>query len=215
MFCNWRALICSLIALVTVAGCSSLKPAPVVKGKWGFINKKGTFIFKPQFDEASEFTEKGAIVRQDKRLMRLQANPPGESNAPVGPDDKPVLDPLPTIECAQAGGVKKFKIMDGDKVFFDPASKDEPPKILADGGFVCAKFDTQYAYIDKTGGLGIPRWFPEAKPFVDGRAAVKENGHWGYINKKGIFVVPPKFLDAGTFFDGLAPVKVLDDTPPT
>lgn len=214
MFCTRRLLVSSLLALTLLTSCSNLKPqaAPVL-GKWGFINKKGTFIVKPQFDEASEFTEKGAIVRQEKRLIRLQANPPGESNTPVGPDDKPVLNPLPTLECAE-GGVKKYKIMDGTDVLFDPNSKAEPPAVLADGGLICAKFDTQYAYIDKTGALGIPRLFQEAKPFVDGRAAVKEAGRWGYINKKGSFVIPPKFLEAGTFYEGLAPVKVIDDSPP-
>ncbi|MFA7336771.1 MAG: WG repeat-containing protein [Candidatus Obscuribacterales bacterium] len=210
----WRLAVCSLLtvgSLLTVATMSACnKPAAGPVGKWGFINKAGIFIIKPQFDEASEFTKDGAIVKQEKRMMRLQAEPPGESSAPVGPSDKPELAPLPTFQCAEAGE-KKYKIMDGTAVVFDPTSKDEPPQVLADGGLMCARFDNQYAYIDKTGGLGIPRLFAEAKPFVSGRAAVKENGKWGFINKKGVFVVPPKYLDAGSFFEGLAPVKAIVD----
>lgn len=206
----WRLTVCSLLTIAAVSACN--KPAPAVLGKWGYINKSGIFIIKPQFDEASEFTKEGAIVKQEKRLIRLQAEPPGESNAPVGPNDKPELAPLPTIQCAEAGE-KIYKIMDGTSVLFDPASNAEAPQVLADGGLMCARFDNQYAFIDKTGGLGIPRLFAEAKPFVGGRAAVKENGKWGFINKKGVFVIPPKYLDAGTFFEGLAPVKVAVDEP--
>jgi hypothetical protein len=206
----WRFTVCSLLTIAAVSACN--KPAPASLGKWGYINKSGIFIIKPQFDEASEFTKEGAIVKQEKRLIRLQAEPPGESNAPVGPNDKPELAPLPTIQCAEAGE-KIYKIMDGTSVLFDPASKAEAPQVLADGGLMCARFDNQYAFIDKTGSLGIPRLFAEAKPFVGGRAAVKENGKWGFINKKGVFVVPPKYLDAGTFFEGLAPVKVAVDEP--
>lgn len=196
----------ALFTVATISACN--KPAAGPVGKWGYINKTGIFIIKPQFDEASEFTKDGAIVKQEKRMMRLQAEPPGESNAPVGPNDKPELAPLTTFQCAEAGE-KKYKIMDGTTVVFDPNSKAEPPQVLADGGLMCARFDNQYAFIDKTGSLGIPRLFTEAKPFVNGRAAVKENGKWGFINKKGVFVVQPKYLDAGSFFEGLAPVKAI------
>jgi hypothetical protein len=206
----WRLTVCSLLTVATMSACN--KPAAGSLGKWGFINKSGIFIIKPQFDEASEFTKEGAIVKQEKRMMRLQAEPPGESSAPVGPNDKAELAPLPTLQCAEAGE-KKYKIMDGTTVVFDPRTKAEPPQVLADGGLMCARFDNQFAFIDKTGSLGIPRLFAEAKPFVGGRAAVKENGKWGFINKKGIFVVPPKYLDAGSFFEGLAPVKVPVDEP--
>ncbi len=221
----WRLTVCSLLTVATMSACN--KPAPGILAKWGFINKSGVFIIKPQFDEASEFTKEGAIVKfdealeftkegaivkQEKRMIRLQAEPPGESSAPVGPNDKAELAPLPTLQCAEAGE-NKYKIMDGTTVVFDPRTKAELPQVLAEGGLMCARFDNQFAFIDKTGSLGIPRLFTEAKPFVGGRAAVKENGKWGFINKKGVFVVPPKYLDAGSFFEGLAPVKVPVDEP--
>ncbi|CAN5379195.1 hypothetical protein BH11CYA1_BH11CYA1_22760 [soil metagenome] len=204
----WRLTAFSLLTIATVSACN--KPTTAALGKWGYINKSGIFIVKPQFDEASEFTKDGAIVKQEKRLMRLQADPPGESTAPVGASDKAELAPLPTLECAEAG-VKKYKIMDGTAVVFDPSTSAELPEKFGDSGLICARFDNQYAFIDKSGSLGIPRLFAEAKPFVAGRAAVKENGKWGFINKRGVFVIPPKYLDAGTFFSGLAPVKVVTE----
>lgn len=204
-------LVCSFVAASALSACT--KQAPPVVGKWGYINKKGNFIILPKFDEASEFTKDGAIVKLDKRLMRLQANPPGESSLPVTSSDTAGLPPLPTVECAEAGE-KKFKIMDGTEVVFDPNAKADLPVVLAEGGFICAKFDSQYTYIDKTGSLALDRWFTEARPFAEGRAAVKENGKWGYINKKGAFVVKPQYLEAGTFAEGLAPVKVIVETPP-
>jgi len=53
----------------------------------------------------------------------------------------------------------------------------------------------------------IPLQFEEAESFVQGLAAVKENGQWGYINAKGEWAIPPKFAKVPKYFDkGLAVV---------
>lgn len=196
----------SILAVATLSGCLP-KPQATVVGKWGYINKTGQWVALPQLDAASNFGPKGAIVFQNKHLMRLNQETMKESDIPVGPEDKAELPPLPTAYCAESE--KGYKIMEGETVLFDPAQKPkELPPIFAENGLACAKFGTQYAFIDKDGKIAVGgRPFAEARPFQDGRAAVKIEGKWGFINKKGNFVIPPKFLDAGSFYGGVAPVK--------
>lgn len=201
--------------LVSLSGCA--KPAPVVLGKWGFIDKSGTPIILFNFDNAGEFTEKGAIVQSGKRLMRLDATTKQESSLPVAADDKAELPPLPTEHCAEAGK-DTYKIMDGENVVFDPTVKEEKdaelPYVFAENGLACAKFGDKYAFLTKDGKLSSFGFFDEARPFHEGRAAVKSGGKWGYINKKGSFVIQPIYMEAGSFNSGLAPVKKKEDAPP-
>lgn len=204
---TWRVLLSSALVVTALAGCN--KPSsPTPTGKWGYINKQGKFIILPQFDEAAEFKPEGAIVKKGKNLMRLKSDPPGEeAGTPPGPQDTAALPDLPTLRCAE-GGKESYKIMNGEETIFDPNSKADTPAIFDESGMVCAKFGTQYAFIDKTGKLGVPRTFLKARPFQHGKAAVFEAGKWGYINKKGMFVLPPQYLEAGSFAEGLAPVKI-------
>ncbi len=64
-----------------------------------------------------------------------------------------------------------------------------------------------YCYIDKTGKVSIQGPFMEARPFVNGLAAVMLAGKWGYIDKSGKVVVPCVYDFAGDFSGRLAPVE--------
>ena len=122
--------------------------------------------------------------------MRLNQETMKESDIPVGPDDKAELPPLPTAYCAESE--KGYKIMEGETVLFDPAQKpEELPPIFAENGLACAKFGTQYAFIDKDGKIAVGgRPFAEARPFQDGRAAVKNGRQMGLYQQKRQFCYP-------------------------
>lgn len=207
-------IITTALAALLVSACSqSANKTAAPATKWGFIDKQGKFIILPQFDGAGEMNKDGAIVLNGKRLMRLNPDTFAESSLPVGPDDKAELPPLPEFTCAEAGK-DTYKVLDGEEVIFDPASGKEPPTALTDSGFLCAKFGSKYAFIDKSGKLAFGRPFDAARPFSNGRAAVLEMGKWGYINKKGDFVLSPIYMQAGSFFNKLAPVQVKDNAAP-
>ena len=54
-------------------------------------------------------------------------------------------------------------------------------------------------FIDKTGEFVIPTEYDDALPFMEGLAAVSNNGKWGFIDKTGNLVVPMKYDLVGYF----------------
>jgi len=205
---NWRLLVSTAVAGLVLAGCNKPQSTGAPTGKWGYIDKKtGNWIIQPQFDDASNFTAEGAIVRQEKRLLRLQANPPGESQAPVKAEDKAELPPMSTLYAASGEG-DTYQVKEGETVVFDVKTKPASEAVFHDSEFVCVQFGKKFGFIDKKGHLAFSTPFNGARNFSEGRAAVQDGTKWGFINKKGIFVIKPQYLDAGSFVEGLAPVKV-------
>lgn len=205
---NWRLFLAAAVSGLVLVGCNKPQAAGPNAGKWGYIDKKtGNFIIQPQFDDASNFSADGAIVRNEKRLLRLQSDPPGESQTPVKPDDKAELPPMSTLHAADGEG-DTYKVMDGDKVVFDVKTKPASDEVFHGNDYVCVQFGKKFGFIDKKGHLAFGTPFSGARDYSEGRAAVQDGGKWGFINKKGTFVIKPQYLDAGSFVEGLAPVKV-------
>ena len=64
-----------------------------------------------------------------------------------------------------------------------------------------------WGYQNKKGQLVVPPYFPEAREFSEGMAAVKFISSWGYIDEQGKVAISPMFDDADSFSDGVARVK--------
>ncbi|HNC49910.1 MAG TPA: WG repeat-containing protein, partial [bacterium] len=63
-----------------------------------------------------------------------------------------------------------------------------------------------YGYKDSLGRLVLPVQYDDARMFVHGIAAVKQNGLWFYIRKDGSTVFNGKYEVAGSFSEGYAVV---------
>lgn len=72
---------------------------------------------------------------------------------------------------------------------------------------IFVKKGSDYALCDKSGKEITPERYQDARPFVDGYAAVKKDGVWGFVSQDGVLVIPPAYEDALSFSQGLAPVK--------
>jgi hypothetical protein len=153
-------------------------------GKWGFIDRTGEVIYKPQFSgelREPKFANGYAVVKMAGRLMWLS-----ESGDVVLPED----------EIAFAGGYSNglFRVNVGQQIRMGD--------ILANAGL--------WGFVDKRGRAVIPAKYVEVGDFSDGlaRAGSRKEGErrskWGYIDKAGKWVIEPKFLQAGSFFEGLA-----------
>lgn len=156
-------------------------------GKWGYINRSGEVVIKPQFDSAEPFAEGLALVRYPPRKKPLK---PGEKTAEllegmgfIDHTGRVVIkldNPLHLNGESFSEGLTKFWTWDPVK-------------------------GNLYGYIDTTGKVVIKARFTDAYSFIDGLAAVcTEWQKCGFINKAGDFVIGPKYRVAHSFREGLA-----------
>ncbi|MFL6209814.1 MAG: WG repeat-containing protein [Pyrinomonadaceae bacterium] len=181
---------------------------PIMQGwKWGYIDRAGTVVIKPQFDMAGEFSEGLAMVSYGRNL-------------PTEMDDAPSV---------LFGGTTTLRPVPVDSVkwaFIDPTGKiviQAPPGMdFMGSGFSggLAKVSTYvpgkgtlWGYIDKTGKVVIEPKFSYAYWFTEGLAAVC-NGHQkcGFIDKSGRYVVPPKYMQTFPFVGDYGFVATAPDT---
>jgi WG containing repeat len=116
-----------------------------IPSKWGFINKSGMFAIKPQFSEASGFSEGLAAVHS------------GEWKE-MGHDIKSWM-PKDWIYVDTAGQKAIAKSFEGADPFSD--------------GMASIKLKGMWGYIDKTGTIVIEPKFAASKAFHDGLAPVE------------------------------------------
>jgi WG containing repeat len=155
-------------------------------GKWGYINRSGEIVIKPQFESADFFADGLALVRYALRKKPLK---PGEKKAKlaggigfIDQTGKVVLEldsPLSLDGDSFSEGLVQY-------------STNEPGK-----GAV-------YGYIDTSGKIQIKARFTVAYPFVDGLAAacIDIDLKCGFIDKTGEFAIEPKYVVARPFSEG-------------
>jgi hypothetical protein len=156
-------------------------------GKWGYINRSGEVVIKPQFDSAGEFADGLALVRYPPRKKPLK---PGEKKPElvegmgfIDQTGKVVIEldnPLHLNGDSFSEGLTKYWTYEPDK-------------------------GTVHGYIDTSGKVQIKARFNYAHSFVDGLAAACiEWQKCGFIDKSGEFVIEPKYRVNMPFSEGLA-----------
>ena len=182
--------------------------------KWGYINKQGKLVIKPQFEIAENFSEGLAIARMS-----------GGRSGYINKSGKFVL---------HFGG-RTFSeglaavIDDNEKWgFIDKTGKFaiQPQFEYVENfseGLASVKINDKSGYIDKTGKLVIPAQFNIASDFSNGMAAVDidssttftENSititlsNPGYIDKMGKLVIQPSpDIRIHAFSEGLAVAQI-------
>ncbi len=126
--------------------CGSYPQSPE-KGNWGFINAKGEFIIKPQFDECSEFHNGTAIVKDhDKQVVRIWKD---GQQSPIN---------------SKSSDYKSHRSI----------NKDGADKFHADLHCESKRINGQdlYGYLDAQNRWAIPPQFYKAHKFSEGLAAV-------------------------------------------
>jgi len=158
--------------------------------KWGYINSAGTVVIKPQFVDASDFSEGLAFVRYPEKEKPLK---PGQKSP----------------ELIIAAGY----IDETGKVVLEM----ESPLYLVGDGFRegltriwlwVSGQGNLYGYVDRSGKIIIKPKFNLAYPFVDGLAAACIDRKCGFIDKAGEFAIEPKFATVQSFSEGFAVVGV-------
>ena len=188
---------------------------------WGFINKNGDEIVKPEYKTVSDF-RLGLAAVQDLEGKWGYINLNGES---IIPCQYSTAFPFNSNGLAIVKSDNKYHLINREGTIVQTHTYDE---MIPDGlwakvrsnkqwGWCNEKGETvvstqfeecrsfgeadlapvkirgKWAYIDRTGKVVIKRQFTEAYPFIDGCAAVKTGTVWGFIDTKGCFTVNPQY----------------------
>ncbi|MDR3614348.1 MAG: WG repeat-containing protein [Candidatus Obscuribacterales bacterium] len=150
--------------------------------KFGFIDKNGTFLGQPEFDEVRSFHEGFAAVALGKYVLLSEgpANTLRISKKPPGPKLQ-----------AKWGFIDRSGQRAIDFQF--DAAKDFSE------GLAPVLLKTKWGFINRGGKLEIEPQFEFASPFSNDLAVVSINGRFGFIDHRGAFVIPPKYSLAGSF----------------
>lgn len=157
------------------------KPVGYSGGKWGYIDRAGKVVIKPEYMMAEPFSEGLGAVTRIKKSGRFLV-----------------------MDCRYIDKTGKT-IIKADKYYMIGDFGEGLAPVLS-GSFANGK----WVFIDKSGKKAIDREFDEVQHFSGGLTAVKVGDKWGYIDKSGVDIVAPSFGEAGTFSEGLAAVKAGD-----
>ena len=189
--------------------------APVeVDEKWGCIDKTGTMIVAPQYDEMSTF----------------EASPPHGALARVAVTRRVVWM---IFWGGPEGGTRSYERDCTFYGFIDSSGKTaiklrfayvterfqeglaparewqwSPPRRACRWRIAQSYTASDWGYIDEAGRWVIKPGFKQAAHFWEGLAAVKDKDKWGYVDRSGKMVIAAKYDEAGPFREGLARVSV-------
>ncbi|MBN1523100.1 MAG: WG repeat-containing protein [Spirochaetales bacterium] len=145
------------------AGNFSLDRAPVKSGgKWGVIDKFGTFMVMPMYDK----------IREHREYLMPAAKQTGWDND------------IPLFKWGYITGDGKVRIefqFDDAWPFYNNRARVVKRE---------ARYISKTGYIDANGSLVIPFTFVYARDFIGDSAAVSNGKDWGIIDKKGSSVRP-------------------------
>jgi hypothetical protein len=184
---------------------AQLRPV-YVNGRWGYADRSGTLVIKPQFDAARPFA--GAIAQVgvvDEELPEIDAAP----NLKWGYIDergRVVVELRYTILRDFAEGLAAAAVLNPEKS--ERIISGRRDKLL----------NLKWGYVDMSGREVIPVQFLNAGDFSEGLAHVNVGresksmcgrpSNYGYIDKTGAFVIKPRFANASGFQNGRARVSI-------
>jgi len=179
-----------------------------INNKWGYIDKSGKIVIKPQFDEVFNFREGIAAILAYEKATLAHDKTAFKSNIPSFGNMKE----LPRIPDAYNLSSKTNKLGFIDKkgnIIIEPQfdastvmlvtghliTNDESFRYFFNEGLASVGINGKYGYIDKSGNFVIKPQYNMTEPFINGIAAVKIGDKWGFINKSGETIVKPSLQD--------------------
>lgn len=171
---------------------------------WGFIDKKGYEIVKPQFVHAEDFTPEGyafVILYKDQEYVNAMVNTEGEII---------LLEDYEIISSFSDGYATIKK--EGKYGFIDTEFNIViQPTYTSVGsfseGYAFAEDSKGRYIIDKNGDI-VKKAEHIFGPFSQGLAVVKIDDKFGYMDKEGKLFIEPKYDRAFRFYNGLARVQL-------
>jgi hypothetical protein len=170
--------------------------------KWGYINLKGNYIIKPQFDNAFPFSEGLAAVRKNNKWGFINK----EGQIVIDYTFDKVLSFINGFATVEINGFWGL-INKAGNFFIDPIS-EETLYFINDSTLLRIKLNDKYGFIDKKGQIVIQPKYKYASDFSDGLAAVSDTNVYAFINSKGDIVLNNNYKFSWGFEEGLAAVEL-------
>ena len=157
-----------------------LCPVEVEDDLWGFVDKSGVMVIKPQFKYAYSFSEGLSAVELEGR--RGYINHTGQLQIPnrykAAHSFSEGLALTTVLVEKKTAGLTFWR------------SKEE-------------NSDEKYGFINKNGDVVIEHRFEYARSFSDGLAAVKTKEKWGFVDRLGNMVINANYGFVNNFSEGL------------
>lgn len=171
----------------------------VMNAKWGYIAQDGKFLTEPVFDEASNFSNGVAMVKQ-KGLYGL-INP--KMDFVIKPEYVELSFSTLSGFIKVADRKDRYGLIDTNgrilaSIEYDKISPyvEDRAKVLIGAG---------YGFLNRNGELIVAPNFSDALDYSEGMAAVCKDKLWGYLNLQGKQEILPVTSYVGNFKNGLAP----------
>ena len=176
----------------------------IVKKKqvlWGFIDKNGNEIIKPQFKTVSDFRlGLAAVQNMDGKWGYINLN--GES---VIECQYNAAFPFNDSGLAIVRTDNGYHAINRDGTIAQSHTYDE---MIPDGLWTRVHSDKLWGWCDEAGQIIIAPQFEECRAFGQADLApVKIRGKWGYTDRSGKVVIKRQFTEAYPFIDNCAAVK--------
>lgn len=198
---------------------------PVKKnGKFGYINRKGEIVIKPQFDRANRFSEGLGLVN-----IGMNANGFGElygyidstGNFAIPLRFSNAWDFHNGLASIYVNGIGRTYIRkNGERATttctykcfhaleFPLAYQELVEDAHLSQGKVTYKISPKGGYVDSNFRYVIPPTFDDVEYFSEGKAVVMLDGKRGYIDTSGKVIIAPQFSSADAFHNNRAIVRV-------
>lgn len=164
--------------------------------KYGYINGLGQEIIPCQYDNARDFSEGLACVKQDHKYGYIDnwgnfVIPCRYNNAWKFSDDLAMVK--------QDG---KYGYIDKEGHYIIPCQYDDADSFYF--GLAQIKMNQKYGFVDKTGREIITCKYDGARNFSEKMTIIEKKGKYGCIDKLGNEIVPCKYDYAENFSEGMA-----------
>ena len=152
----------------------------VSSSKYGFIDHKGKIVLKPKYDDAQDFYEGLALVRQGKKAL--------------------CIDKEGRIQFALPDGTSTRRHFSEGRMWFMDDEKRQWGLCDAKGSIIISpKYDDVLDFSEGFAAVNLGAQHIGFTPWRHG-------GKWGFINTRGEVVVPLQFESVHSYSEGLAQV---------
>ncbi|TCK93351.1 WG repeat protein [Natranaerovirga hydrolytica] len=169
---------------------------PVYKGnQYGYIDRKGELVIKPNYSLGLPFNEGIAAVRKNRSGNWGYIDVNGEIVVPLEYDNygNRFLDGV----LLRKNDVFHYYNLKNQKVEKEFVGYED--MMVVDEHLIAVKVDHQWGIMDYDEAVIIPTIYEEVGVFNEGMVPVKLNGSWGFVNETGEAIIDFEYDTVSSF----------------